>query len=884
MRNINSSGNGEGFGWDPEAQDGRADRRFRAGGGNAGRQLEVLNISRDDESRSSGRRTARRSAAQEGSGERRQEVQRRRTEGISEVQRRRTEGTSEIQRRRTEGTSEVQRRRTEGTSEIQRRRSEGASEVQRRRTEGTPEVQNRRPRRSFETWDDSIDAENIAMGRQSERRRTGRSPESRPGSYEDRMEARLAEAQRRLEKKSRNIEKSNRGEKVQSADSGAARREARPGNTGRGSKEQIKNPSGRPIPEKHSENVRRHSAAEKTAGRNPQHSGTQKRRKKRRAAQRNRIYALTGMCLLLVFVIAGAVLLWKKPFSSGKDSSDQKRIASSDKAEGTGKGKGGEGTVELASGEDADEDAETKAKDVKALFAEDVDPDSFAPHCVEATKPENFIQSTGIMVDDAVLSDVSEYSPVSPIEFGPGRDYTDLEGIVTFRGDNFRNSPAYGYAEMKEFALEGVWSRDTGSLSYSDATWTGSGWTGQPLMMKWPREMKAHMNMEDWAKEDDELVEVIYACMDGYIYFTDLKTGKATRESMYVGYTFKGAGALDPRGYPVMYVGAGYDSSEGQARVFIINLLDCSVMYTFGNADPFTTRGSLSYFDSSPLVDAETDTLIYPGENGILYLIHLSSQYDQEAGTFSINPDHVVKWNYYGIRTDVSSYWTGMETSAAIYKGYLFVADNGGNLMCMDLNTLQLVWVQDTLDDSNSTPVLSVEDGKLYVYVSTSFHLGWRSSYTANVPIWKIDAETGEIVWQTDYECFSEAGVSGGVQSTIAVGRGDLSDYIYVTVARTGAEYDGVLSCINKHTGEIVWEHVAFYAWSSPVCVYNSDGTGKVLYCSCGGKMYLLDGKTGETHDDFVLSDGAIEASPAVYENYVVVGTRSCKIWGIQLK
>ncbi len=815
MRNINSSGNGEGFGWDPEAQDGRADRRFQAGGGNAGRQLEVLNISRDEESRSSGRRTARRSSAQEGSGERRQEIQRRRTEEASEARRRRPEETPEVRRRRAEETSEVQRRRPEETPEVRRRTSEGASEVRRRRAEEASEVQRRR------------------------------SEESRSGSYEDRMEARLAEAQRRLEKKSRNIEKS-------------------------------------------SENTRRYPAAEKTAGRNPQHSGTRKRRKKRRAAQRNRIYALTGMCLFLVFVIAGGVLLWKKPFSSRKDSSDQQRIASSDKAEGTGKGKGGEGTVELTSGEDADkeadEDAETKAKDVKALFTEDVDPDSFAPHCVEATKPENFIQSTGIMVDDAVLSDVSEYSPVSPIEFGPGRDYTDLEGIVTFRGDNFRNSPAYGYAEMKEFALEGVWSRDTGSLSYSNATWTGSGWTGQPLMMKWPREVKAHMNMEDWAKEDDELVEVIYACMDGYIYFTDLRTGKATRDSMYVGYTFKGAGALDPRGYPVMYVGAGYDSSEGQARVFIINLLDCSVMYTFGNADPFTTRGSLSYFDSSPLVDADTDTLIYPGENGILYLIHLNSQYDQEAGTFSINPDHVVKWNYYGIRTDVSSYWTGMETSAAIYKGYLFVADNGGNLMCMDLNTLQLVWVQDTLDDSNSTPVLSVEDGKLYVYVSTSFHLGWRSSYTANVPIWKIDAETGEIVWQTDYECFSEAGVSGGVQSTIAVGRGDLSDYIYVTVARTGAEYDGVLSCINKHTGEIVWEHVAFYAWSSPVCVYNSDGTGKVLYCSCGGKMYLLDGKTGETHDDFVLSDGAIEASPAVYENYVVVGTRSCKIWGIQLK
>ena len=71
----------------------------------------------------------------------------------------------------------------------------------------------------------------------------------------------------------------------------------------------------------------------------------------------------------------------------------------------------------------------------------------------------------------------------------------------------------------------------------------------------------------------------------------------------------------------------------------------------------------LSYFDSSALVDAATDTLIYPGENGILYLIKLNTSYDPEAGTLSINPDHIVKWRYYGTRTSVGSYWLGMETA-----------------------------------------------------------------------------------------------------------------------------------------------------------------------------------------------------------------------------
>lgn len=226
-----------------------------------------------------------------------------------------------------------------------------------------------------------------------------------------------------------------------------------------------------------------------------------------------------------------------------------------------------------------------------------------------------------------------------------------------------------------------------------------------------------------------------------------------------------------------------------------------------------------------------------------------------------------------------------MEDSAAVYKGYLFIADNGGNLMCIDLNTLQLVWVQDILDDSYSTPVLRVEEGRLYIYVSTSFRLGWRSFSSATVPVWKIDAETGEIVWQKDYECYSDEGVSGGVQSTIAVGKKELADYVYVTVAKTGESYGrGVLACLNKKTGAVEWEYESAYAWSSPVCVYNADGSGRVIYANSTGHMYLLDGKTGQELNRITLDDSNIEASPAVYDNMLIVGTRGSRIKGVKLE
>ena len=508
----------------------------------------------------------------------------------------------------------------------------------------------------------------------------------------------------------------------------------------------------------------------------------------------------------------------------------------------------------------------------------------FNPHCVDSTKPTNYFASTDIIVDDNILPSKDDYKPADQISFDVSEKYTaNVDGVVTFRGNNFRDNPTYGYANIKQGSMEAKWNVATGGVTVGDHSWSGSGWTGQPLIRRWPKELRQHMNMYDSAKQKDDLVEVIYACMDGYIYFMDLYTGEKTRDDLFLGLTFKGSGALDPRGYPLMYVGSGYDANDKKSRAYIINLMDCSILHEFGCVDPFSLRGQLSFFDSSALVDAETDTLIYPGENGLLYLIKLNTKFDEKAGTISIDPK-TTRWRYSGVRSSSEKYWLGMEDSCDIYKNYFFACDNGGNLWCLDLNTLKLVWAQDVLDDSNGSPVLSIEDGHLYLYVSTSFHIGWRSSTTATIPIWKIDAETGEIVWQVDYECNTIEGVSGGVQSTICVGRGELNEYIYVTVAMTHGTGGGDFVCIKKADGTKQFEKQTAYSWSSPVCVYNTDGSGRVLYATADGNLYSVNGKTGEEYSHISISDGTIEASPAVYDNMLVIGTRASKIWGIELQ
>ena len=518
---------------------------------------------------------------------------------------------------------------------------------------------------------------------------------------------------------------------------------------------------------------------------------------------------------------------------------------------------------------------------------------TFNPSPVAGTMPSDFGLEEAIEDNGAV---VDAYTRAEPIDFLEGDTYTELEGVITFRGNNFRDSAAYGTVTWTGQASE-PWTFSVGSMAKKSGSgsWTGCGWTGQPLIVKWPEETKRIMNLYDSAKNDPDLVEVIYATMDGHIYFLDLYTGEKTRDPINVGYPFKGAGALDPRGYPLMYVGSGDDSTAGDSRAFIINLINGTILYEFGVEDGFALR-DLSYFDSSALVDAETDTLIYPGESGILYTIKLNTQYDPNAGTISINPQ-TVKWRYKGARslsTDTvdgsQGWWLGIEDSAIIWREHAIFTDNGGHMICLNLNTMKAVWVQDTLDDTNCTPVLSLEgpDNHPYVYTSTSFHPNWRASEnsTAPIPIWKIDAVTGQIVAQNDtYHCQTIATpnqVSGGVQGTLAIGEKDLEGLIFVPVAMTEGTR-GKLVALNTSDMSVKWEcDFAGYPWSSPVAVYDDSGKGYLVQCNKTGYIHLIDGQTGEIISEMSLGSN-VEASPAVYNNMVVVGTRGGLIYGMDL-
>ena len=151
--------------------------------------------------------------------------------------------------------------------------------------------------------------------------------------------------------------------------------------------------------------------------------------------------------------------------------------------------------------------------------------------------------------------------------------------------------------------------------------------------------MRSVMNMYDNAKQQMGLVEVIVAALDGNIYFFNLQTGDMTRDPIYVGSSLKGTPALDPRGYPLLYVGQTDNNGDNTTFGFYIySLIDGTRLYSYDGSMDGAYRSNWNAFDTSPIIDGATDTLIWPCENGMIYTFDLNTNYTPESSTISIAP------------------------------------------------------------------------------------------------------------------------------------------------------------------------------------------------------------------------------------------------------
>lgn len=467
------------------------------------------------------------------------------------------------------------------------------------------------------------------------------------------------------------------------------------------------------------------------------------------------------------------------------------------------------------------------------------------PAAADTTQPASFGLSSEVEQNGSITSDFTRPKAIS---FPVPDSYATVEGITTANGNNYRNRRSFGGFKAGESKLEKLWQPKSASASPAAV---------QPLAVNWDTDMRQMMNLYPEKAAKEGLVEVLSCGSDGILSFTDLTDGSATRSSIPLGFTPGGAFSLDPRGYPLLYIGGNAEN----ACMNVYSLITGELLYKYGGEkDSFSLLDSKQGFSCSPLVSGDTDTLIWPGENGILYTVNLNSDFDRAAGAVSISPDTPVKYRYTATgagSVDGASPVSFSITGLAAWRNYAFITDTGGYVQCIDLNTMKPVYIQRLGAGIVSSPLVGEETDGIYLYLGSKPANG-------NASVYKLKGLSGEIIWQRDCSC----GVEGGFLSTPVSGRGNLDGMIFCMAAQADGG-NAVLLALSSSTGEIKWEQKTGHPSAfPPVAAYTSGGTGYLLEAG-GGEASLLAGHSGEILDTLDALNGT--DYPAIVCNTIAV-------------
>ena len=462
---------------------------------------------------------------------------------------------------------------------------------------------------------------------------------------------------------------------------------------------------------------------------------------------------------------------------------------------------------------------------------------------------------------------VNEDSDAHPLKYFDDL-YANSSNVMTFRRNLLRNADFGGRVEGTPSAIEIAWTFQTeyDNTPTKFGTWGGgTGWTGQPLYMRWTTDEMAQLkNEEKMLTPDFGEEEIMVGSLCGKAFFINYQTGRASRQPLDLHNVVKGTMSKDPE-MPLLYVGQGVNKNE-PLGCQAFSLLSRERL-TFFN-DPKAWRGWQA-FDSSPVVVG--GYLFWPGENGSLFKFERT-----ERGLRLLSR----------LRYKVRGAAPGIESSLCVYRNYGFFSDNRGNVVCVNLNNMRPVWHYQNHDDSDGTPVCREEQGVPYIYTACEVDKQGAHGVCHFV---KLRALTGELVWERQINChrveLPGKTLDGGMYATPLLGSGDCENMIFANICRNGASpAKGELTALSTETGEVLWTvPYGIFAWSSPVKYLNERNEMFVFTGDANGNVYLVRGKTGE-----VLVKKAVgfnfESSPCVVGNTAVVGARGRNIYKFVIK
>ena len=496
---------------------------------------------------------------------------------------------------------------------------------------------------------------------------------------------------------------------------------------------------------------------------------------------------------------------------------------------------------------------------------------------------------------------VKEFSRAAKevIRMPAGWDYVKKVqmGVLTFRGNAFRTNGAVGTVESAD-TLQQIWEVQTGSVRGSSQTYYGTEWTGQPAIVQWSRQVRELSNIDESKRSVKSLKEVIVAGADGNIRFLDLEDGNMTRNSIKLGYPMRGTPSVHPGGFPYMNVGQYARKMKvktGKIGLRQYNLYTQKELTLVDGLDGTMHRAynDAGSFETSALIDRTSDCVVTAGTNGMLYLINLNSEFDYLVGSYKSKPSTIVMISKTKGQKNVR---TAVESSIAMYDKYVYYADMDGILRCVDTDHLAPVWAVNTGDAVMAAVALDMPaDEQLDLYTANMLVNRKRGS----AQIRRYDALSGKEIWCTEIGVAkdSKGKTDSGCKASPVIGENRLDGLVYFTV--TGLNDDGraklnvkgdakaALAALDKETGKIVWAYgLSDRSVSSPIAVYDGDGNGRIIQCAWDGSIIMVDGLTGELAAQITV-EGNIEASPAAYNDIMVVGTTGKDtehIYGIRIR
>ena len=261
--------------------------------------------------------------------------------------------------------------------------------------------------------------------------------------------------------------------------------------------------------------------------------------------------------------------------------------------------------------------------------------------------------------------------------------------------------------------------------------------------------------------------------------------------------------------------------------------------------------------------------MLRPGENGTLYKLWT------DIDTVRLHST---------LRYRINGVAPGFESSIAVSRNYGYLADNQGNIVAVNLETMRPVWHYHNHDDTDATIVVEEENGIPFLYTGCEVDKQGDTGFCYFV---KLTGLTGEVVWEQKIEGRkAKLGktTEGGMFATPLIGHGDCEGLIFSNINTMRRDNWGNLIAFDKSTGEIRYRTpLNFYSWSSPVALYNENSEMFIVTGDTLGSIYIIRGKDGSVLLRQKVGNN-FESSPIVIENNIIVGSRGKEIYKLSIQ